>query len=381
MDWRKTLNRKNGRENSQQSKKSFNIKFKKGSIYISYIKKQTLKVIEWNFSRFASDILVMAKQNIILIFSSVPIVFAIFLMLAINSNTDSKDVTRQPGIGGIGELVDVRTHEDTHSEADEARKDQLLGAEDLGNKPDVTENITVSKRIYKVKEGDNLSSISKTFNVSVEAIAGSSKIRMIDRLQIGQTLQIPDKEGFFYSIKKGERLASIISKYNVSYDKFLKENPGLPTDLLEVGDEIFLPEAKPDDIIRSWMIPVASHYITSGYGWRKYPSKAFHKGLDLMARYVPVRAAKNGRVSYSGWLGGYGKVIVVVHEGGYKSLYAHLSELYVRPGSYVMQGTVIGKSGNTGYSFGAHLHFEVTHYGKSINPLNVLTGLRYYRRS
>jgi len=317
-------------------------------------------------------------------FSILPVAFAITLLVTLGSGeNNATSHTRQPGIGGIGDLANVKNHDEAKSEEDEAKKDKLLGVEDpavIDKAEPRAEDQALFKRVYKVKDGDNLTSISKKFDVSIEAIAGSSNIRMIDSLQVGQTLQIPSREGFYYSLKKGERLASIITRYNVPTEKFLQANANITGDLLEAGDEVFLPDAKPDDLIRSWLIPVTSHYITSGYGWRNYPARAFHKGLDFMANYQNVRAAKGGRVTYAGWLGGYGNAIVIMHADGYKSLYGHLSQVYVKPGAAVMQGSVIGQSGNTGYSTGAHLHFEITHYGRNINPATVLTGLRYYSR-
>lgn len=366
----------------------FNIDFKKNKTqnrsrvwYFSYKRKGAFKINRLSFQFLPQNSYQFLKKNAVLIFSSIPIAFSLILMVSLNSRTANADISgRGPGVGGIGDITDMKNHEYIKEE-DEAKKDKLLASDDesyTAKPDDKTANLNLQKRTYKVKEGDTLTDISKKFNVSIEAIAGSSGIRMIDNLQIGQTLHIPNKEGIFYSLKKGERLASVISHYKVSFDKFYQENPGINSDLLEAGDEVFLPDAKPDDLIRSWMIPVSSRYITSGYGWRNFPVRSFHKGLDLMAYYVHVRAAKSGRVTYAGWLGGYGNAIVIAHDSGYKSLYGHLSEVYVKPGMWVAQGTIIGKSGNTGYSFGAHLHFEVTQYGRTINPITLLTGLRYY---
>lgn len=260
----------------------------------------------------------------------------------------------------------------------EQLKQSLLQEESATEQEDVKEDSSVlQKYSYVVKEGDTLSQIAADYNVSVESIAGSSDIRMIDSLHVGQKLQIPSRDGFFYVVLQGDRLVKILDKYNVSFPEFLSANPGISADLVEEGDEVFLPGAKPQNIIRSWLVPVPSRLVTSGYGWRSYPRRAFHKGLDFRAAYVGVRAARNGVVTYAGNLGGYGNVIIIKHSGGYRSLYAHLSRIYVRHGTRVMQGTVIGKSGNTGYSFGPHLHFEVSLNGKTINPQKVLTGLRF----
>jgi murein DD-endopeptidase MepM/ murein hydrolase activator NlpD len=73
-------------------------------------------------------------------------------------------------------------------------------------------------------------------------------------------------------------------------------------------------------------------------------------------------------VTYAGWLGGYGKTVVIAHPGGWKTLYGHLSRIIVREGQYVKQGQSIAKSGNTGRSTGPHLHFEIIKHGSHHNP-------------
>jgi murein DD-endopeptidase MepM/ murein hydrolase activator NlpD len=77
---------------------------------------------------------------------------------------------------------------------------------------------------------------------------------------------------------------------------------------------------------------------------------------------TPVLAAYRGEVAAADWSGGYGLMVILRHEGGtQESRYAHLSEIYVRPGDWVEQGVVIGRVGSTGLSTGPHLHFEWRH--------------------
>lgn len=106
--------------------------------------------------------------------------------------------------------------------------------------------------------------------------------------------------------------------------------------------------------------------ITSAFGFRVHPisgSSRFHAGTDIGAPYgTPVLAAYEGRVDNAGGLGGYGLAVTIRHENStQESLYGHLSEIYVQPGQWVAQGTVIGLVGSTGYSTGPHLHFEWRH--------------------
>jgi murein DD-endopeptidase MepM/ murein hydrolase activator NlpD len=101
---------------------------------------------------------------------------------------------------------------------------------------------------------------------------------------------------------------------------------------------------------------------TSSFGWRTHPitgNRRFHSGVDIGAPMgAPVVAAGSGTIVSSGWLGGYGKAIVIQHNGVQQTLYGHLSEVFVQPGQRIEQGTVIGRVGSTGNSTGPHLHFE-----------------------
>ncbi len=117
--------------------------------------------------------------------------------------------------------------------------------------------------------------------------------------------------------------------------------------------------ATSDQLIYPLSNPVPT---TSSFGWRTHPitgNRRFHSGVDLGAPMgAPVLAAGTGIVVSSGWLGGYGKTIVIQHNGVQQTLYGHLSEIFVQPGQRIEQGTVIGRVGSTGNSTGPHLHFE-----------------------
>ncbi|BAU10952.1 putative peptidase M23B [Leptolyngbya sp. NIES-3755] len=104
--------------------------------------------------------------------------------------------------------------------------------------------------------------------------------------------------------------------------------------------------------------------ITSMFGWRLHPISGdarLHTGTDIGAPLgTPVLAALTGRVIMADFFGGYGLSVALEHNAGaQQTLYAHLSELFVKPGEIVKQGSVIGRVGSTGNSTGPHLHFEV----------------------
>ena len=108
---------------------------------------------------------------------------------------------------------------------------------------------------------------------------------------------------------------------------------------------------------------IAPSIISSLFGSRVHPVTGqvrFHQGTDLAApEGTPVVAAFSGRVEIAGWLGGYGLIVVISHGDTHETRYAHLSEVLVKNGQEVKQGTVIGLVGSTGMATGPHLHFEI----------------------
>ena len=116
--------------------------------------------------------------------------------------------------------------------------------------------------------------------------------------------------------------------------------------------------------------------ITSYYGWRTHPifgTTRYHSGMDIAVDYgTPIKAAADGTIVYSGWLGGYGNTIMIDHGRGLVSLYAHNNELAVYEGQYVKQGTVVAYAGSTGWSTGPHCHFEARLHGELTEPLDYL---------
>jgi murein DD-endopeptidase MepM/ murein hydrolase activator NlpD len=119
-----------------------------------------------------------------------------------------------------------------------------------------------------------------------------------------------------------------------------------------------------------------SAQVTSPFGWRKHPIfgvRRFHTGVDLAGpNHSAIRAADSGNVLYTGWYGGYGKVVIVSHGKGMATLYAHMSKIATNAGDNVSKGDIVGYEGTTGFSTGPHLHFEVRYNGVPNNPLNYL---------
>ncbi len=122
-------------------------------------------------------------------------------------------------------------------------------------------------------------------------------------------------------------------------------------------------------------------YLSRGFGMMIDPftgTKQPHLGIDLAADMgTPVYATAEGKVSSVERDPGLGKTILISHEFGYTTVYAHLSLVKVKIGQYVRRGEVIGAVGNTGYSTGPHLHYEVHFQGQPKNPLNYILSSPY----
>lgn len=129
-----------------------------------------------------------------------------------------------------------------------------------------------------------------------------------------------------------------------------------------------LPESYRIDL-RGFAMPTPSRVVTSKFGYRP-TFRRMHKGLDIKV-YTgdTIVAAFDGKVRIVGYeAAGYGYYVVIRHKNGLETIYGHLSKQLVKSGDIVKAGEVIGLGGNTGYSYGSHLHFETRLLGVAINP-------------
>ena len=116
-----------------------------------------------------------------------------------------------------------------------------------------------------------------------------------------------------------------------------------------------------------------SGVISSRFGVRSSVRSSAHTGLDIAtSKGTPVVAAAGGTVTFSGWKGSYGKLMVITHSNGVQTYYGHCNELYYSAGTKVSQGQTIAAVGSTGNSTGPHLHFEIRVNGVAYNPQNYL---------
>jgi len=110
--------------------------------------------------------------------------------------------------------------------------------------------------------------------------------------------------------------------------------------------------------------------LSSAYGWR---DDRFHPGVDLAVYHgLPIYAVFPGVVRFARNYGGYGRIVIIRHDNGLETYYAHLSRIGVKAGERVKAGDIIGNSGNSGSSYNTHLHFEIRYKGVAFNPAHVI---------
>ncbi|MDR0561505.1 MAG: M23 family metallopeptidase [Spirochaetaceae bacterium] len=233
---------------------------------------------------------------------------------------------------------------------------------------------------YTVKKGDNISKIAANFSISMDAVIASNNISRATLLKVGEVLRIPNMDGIPYTVKPGDSLSKISKNMGVPLEVILDAND-IQSDNILPKTALFIPGAKmrKDDLKlvlgELFIYPIRGR-LTSPFGWRNDPIsgvRRYHGAVDLAASTgTPVKAAMEGRISTVGLNSVYGKYIIITHNDGYQTMYAHLSATSVTQGSYVHQGTKIGEVGSTGYSTGPHLHFALYKNGRAINPLDFL---------
>ncbi|MFN2341104.1 MAG: peptidoglycan DD-metalloendopeptidase family protein [Halanaerobium sp.] len=229
-------------------------------------------------------------------------------------------------------------------------------------------------KAHKVRSGETLWDIAHKHGLNIDSLIGANNISNMNSIKPGQEFKILPVKGIIYRVSPGESLNSIASKFDLKAETILEDNNLEDSSKLKVDQNLILRGAKPefsyqDRLDQKFMYPIKTR-ITSYYGprWGR-----MHEGVDFAAPMgSPIRVVSSGRVVFSGWSGGYGYVVIVQHQKGLRTLYAHNSKLLVNVGESVGRGEVIARSGNTGNSTGPHLHFEVQVNGRPENPLDYI---------
>jgi LysM repeat protein len=252
-----------------------------------------------------------------------------------------------------------------------------------GTLANIDKNILKSDQIslYVVREGDSLSAIAHMFGVSKNTIIWANDIKRGSLITMGQTLIILPVSGVTHTVRAGDTLATIAKKYGGNMEEISSFNNFDPGTALAAGSEVIIPDGEIVTVPPSRQtslpkaqggksgLPAYSGYFMRPVDGVKTQGIHGYNGVDIAAAPgSQIVAAAAGEVLIArsgGWNGGYGNYIVVKHENGTQTLYAHTARNLVAVGESVVQGQVIAYVGSTGKSTGPHLHFEVR---GAVNP-------------
>ncbi|MGH2521307.1 MAG: peptidoglycan DD-metalloendopeptidase family protein [Anaerolineales bacterium] len=258
---------------------------------------------------------------------------------------------------------------------------------------------------YTVARGDTLFGIAENFGIQPETVLWGNYFTLKDDPHLlfpGQVLNILPVDGTYHYVTQGNTLEQVAKFYGVTPQEIVD----WPSNRLDQAN----PTPAPDTWLvipgghrelQVWVVPTitrtaratrannfgqclggysgavgggsfvwpADNHFLSGYDY-----SGVHHGIDIKTGLgAPIYAVDGGVVVYAGPNDyGYGNLIVIDHGNGWQSVYAHLSQWNVSCGQSVFQGNLIGLSGNTGRSSGAHLHFELRYNGAYVNPWSVL---------
>lgn len=262
---------------------------------------------------------------------------------------------------------------------------------------------------YTIQPGDSISSIAASFGVGDDYVLWNNPEVSSDPdlLLVGETLLIPSVNGIIYHVGYGDTLTDIAAVYQIDVQSILGfvANNVPAADSVSEGMVLLLPGAVPPPIPipaaleaaeetpvdtggtdgGSLPVPAGSVPVSSvGFIWPFYGGistyfgeprgNSYHRGIDVDgfgAYGAPIAAAASGTVTIATWDDwGLGYHVIIVHDDGSRTVYGHLSEIWVTAGQYINQGESVGALGSTGYSTGPHLHFELWVGGVPVDPLS-----------
>ncbi|WP_079505989.1 M23 family metallopeptidase [Mesobacillus jeotgali] len=300
-------------------------------------------------------------------------------------------------------LLDVRFTQEVSKSNEKVDPEKVLSVEEAVQ---LLKKGTLEEKKYQVKEGDVLGSIASAHKLELAQMLSLNKgLDENSVLKPGQELNVTVLKPFVEVVVDRQ----VYAKEEVAFEKEVVEDSsmfkgdtkkkqegkagmkGITYALTEqngrvikkdVIKEVVLEEPVKEIVIKGTKVvpsrgdgtfvwPTNGGYVSSrqGYRWSR-----MHKGIDIArpSNYT-IKAADNGKVTYAGNKGdGYGNKIIIDHQNGYQTMYAHLASISVSPGQTVSRGSQIGIMGRTGNSTGIHLHFEVYQNGRIIDPMSKL---------
>lgn len=225
---------------------------------------------------------------------------------------------------------------------------------------------------HRVKAGENLSQIAKLYRVTVQEIVTNNQLKNASQIRVGQRLLIKEDRKLVAlppALEPEAEPAAESSTKVVKASEVLHAEKVQQEIAVEQGTRPSAREEKSEASKQGFIWPVLGH-VSSGFGGRR---GRLHDGVDIIApRDTPVKAARGGKVIFAKKMSGYGNLIILKHDNNLFTAYAHLQEMKMQKGSSVRQGDVIGTVGRTGRASTNHLHFEVRHRTKSVDPLKYL---------
>jgi len=283
-------------------------------------------------------------------------------------------------------------------------KEQKVAARELLSSEKAYQLITTGTKNpekYIVKEGDSLWLIARRNDMYVDDIIKANHLKT-ENLALDQELILVKSRPFINVAAKvqGKKTEAIPFETKVIVDKnspsrisIKQEGKNGQKDVVYIASKLNGVVDKREVISEKVIAPAVARIIIKGSKVTKVASRGGgggsldwplqglitqyfsggHTGIDIgIPTGTPIRAADSGYVVFTGYSGGYGKLVSINHGNGLVTNYAHCSAINVTEGQQVDRGEVIALSGNTGRSTGPHLHFEVTSGGSFLNPLNYL---------
>jgi len=337
------------------------------------------------FNWFRRSIFTRNKvEKTILLFFCILIVFTLFKTAHagfsyFNPNEDYKPVSNSQNLALLEKKPDLSEgYSSSGSIIENSVLVSDLSLSGIGGAEIVTpSNDQIS--MYVVRDGDTLSEIAEMFGVTVNTIKWANDITSTPKT--GDILVILPVSGVRHKVEKGDTLETIAKKYSGNPSDVAKFNGLSPDAEIAIGDEIIVPngEIQPKKspnkppaknsgariaTVPSKNLPAYSgYYIRPIVGGTRTQGIHGNNAVDLAHKPgTPMYASAAGQVlvaKTNGWNGGYGNYIVISHDNGSQTLYAHLNSVTVAVGQSVGQGEVIGALGSSGNSTGPHVHFEI----------------------
>jgi murein DD-endopeptidase MepM/ murein hydrolase activator NlpD len=255
---------------------------------------------------------------------------------------------------------------------------------------------------YIVQQGDTVFDIAAQFGLSPVTIVQSNRQVFSDvpwLIRAGTEILILPVDGAYHTVRSGETVAGIAADYDLVPVALYNEWNNLKRGKRpREGQRLVVPGGRGEEL--AWQLPprypvlgpdgyscgICSGAVVTGpggHGWFTYPTgnaqisgwyfrdprRPTHIGIDYRCKHGdPIYAADNGIVTRASWHGTYGIMIEINHGNGFVTRYAHLCSTVAECGSPVYQGDLIGYCGNTGWSSGTHLHFEIRHHNVPQDP-------------